>query len=137
LLSPLVYFRDRVARATDVSWTLLSGKRLGLVLLCTASFIAVADTTIVTIALPSIRQSLGFSASSLQWVLNGYALTFGGLLLLLGRVGDLYGRRRLSARVSRYSAPAHYLVGRRGLQGLSSQDGFFKGWEQLHSFQRP
>jgi EmrB/QacA subfamily drug resistance transporter len=69
--------------------------RLGLVLLCTASFIAVADTTIVSIALPSIRQSLGFSPSSLQWVLNGYALTFGGLLLLLGRVGDLYGRRRL------------------------------------------
>jgi EmrB/QacA subfamily drug resistance transporter len=60
-----------------------------------ASFIAVVDTTIVSIALPSIRHSLGFSTSSLQWVLNAYALTFGGLLLLLGRVGDLYGRRRL------------------------------------------
>jgi MFS family permease len=68
---------------------------LGLVLLCAASFIAVADTTIISIALPSIRRSLGFSTSSLQWVLNGYALTFGGLLLLLGRVGDLFGRRRL------------------------------------------
>ncbi len=64
-------------------------------LLCAASFIAVADTTIISIALPSIRRSLGFSTSSLQWVLNGYALTFGGLLLLLGRVGDLFGRRRL------------------------------------------
>jgi EmrB/QacA subfamily drug resistance transporter len=68
---------------------------VGLVLLCMASFIAVVDTTIVSIALPSIRHSLGFSTSSLQWVLNAYALTFGGLLLLLGRVGDLYGRRRL------------------------------------------
>ncbi|MDQ4085421.1 MAG: MFS transporter, partial [Actinomycetota bacterium] len=69
--------------------------RAALVVLCTASFIAVADTTIVSIALPSMRQTLGFSTSGLQWVLNAYALTFGGLLLLCGRVGDLYGRRRL------------------------------------------
>jgi EmrB/QacA subfamily drug resistance transporter len=70
-------------------------KNFALVLLCTASFIAVVDTTIVSIALPSIRRELGFSGADAQWILNGYALAFGGLLLLLGRAGDLYGRRRL------------------------------------------
>jgi EmrB/QacA subfamily drug resistance transporter len=70
-------------------------KRLALFLLCLASFIAVVDTTIVTIALPSMRRELGFSGADAQWILNGYALTFGGLVLLLGRAGDLYGRRRL------------------------------------------
>jgi len=55
----------------------------------------VVDTTIITIALPSMRRELGFSGADAQWILNGYALTFGGLVLLLGRAGDLYGRRRL------------------------------------------
>src|ERR687891_1683455 len=70
-------------------------KRLALFLLCLASFIAVVDTTIVSIALPSMRRELGFTAADAGWILNGYALTFGGLVLLLGRAGDLYGRRRL------------------------------------------
>src|ERR687896_1126285 len=70
-------------------------KRLALFLLCLASFIAVVDTTIVSIALPSMRRELGFTGADAQWILNGYALAFGGLLLLLGRAGDLYGRRRL------------------------------------------
>ncbi|HKH37485.1 MAG TPA: MFS transporter [Rubrobacter sp.] len=70
-------------------------KHLALFLLCLASFIAVVDTTIITIALPSMRRELGFSGADAQWILNGYALTFGGLVLLLGRAGDLYGRRRL------------------------------------------
>lgn len=70
-------------------------KHLALFLLCLASFIAVVDTTIITIALPSTRRELGFSGADAQWILNGYALTFGGLVLLLGRAGDLYGRRRL------------------------------------------
>jgi EmrB/QacA subfamily drug resistance transporter len=70
-------------------------KNVALVLLCAASFIAVVDTTIVSIALPSMRRELGFSGADAQWILNGYALAFGGLLLLLGRAGDLYGRRRL------------------------------------------
>jgi MFS family permease len=69
-------------------------KRWTLALLCLASFVAVADTTIVSIALPSMRQSMRVSAAGAQWVLNAYALVFGGLLLLAGRVGDLYGRRR-------------------------------------------
>ena len=70
-------------------------KNFALVLLCLASFMAVVDTTIVSIALPSMRRELGFSGADAQWILNGYALAFGGLLLLLGRAGDLYGRRRL------------------------------------------
>jgi EmrB/QacA subfamily drug resistance transporter len=81
-------------RPTTVSSTALR-KRLALFLLCLASFMAVVDTTIVSIALPSIRRELGFSGADAQWILNGYALAFGGLLLLLGRAGDLYGRRRL------------------------------------------
>jgi EmrB/QacA subfamily drug resistance transporter len=70
-------------------------KRLALFLVCLASFIAVVDTTIVSIALPSMRRELGFMGADAGWILNGYALTFGGLVLLLGRAGDLYGRRRL------------------------------------------
>src|SRR5215212_10288434 len=65
------------------------------VLLCGASLVAVLDVTIVTIALPSVRRELGFSGGEVQWVLTGYALSFGGLLLLMGRAGDLYGRRRM------------------------------------------
>jgi MFS family permease len=74
---------------------LVSRKRLALFLLCLASFMAVVDTTIVSIALPSMRRELGFSGADAGWILNGYALAFGGLLLLLGRAGDLWGRRRL------------------------------------------
>jgi EmrB/QacA subfamily drug resistance transporter len=70
-------------------------KRLALFLLCLASFMAVLDTTIVSIALPSMSRGLGFTGADTGWILNGYALTFGGLVLLLGRAGDLYGRRRL------------------------------------------
>jgi EmrB/QacA subfamily drug resistance transporter len=70
-------------------------KHLALFLLCLASFIAVVDTTIVSIALPSMRRELSFTGADAQWILNGYALTFGGLVLVLGRAGDLYGRRRL------------------------------------------
>jgi EmrB/QacA subfamily drug resistance transporter len=68
---------------------------MALVVLCTASFLAVVDTTIVSIALPSIRRSMGFSASGSQWVLNLYVLVFGGSLLFFGRLGDWVGRRRV------------------------------------------
>jgi EmrB/QacA subfamily drug resistance transporter len=69
-------------------------RRWGLVLLCLASFIAVVDTTILNVALPSVRRAMGFSPGGVQWVLNAYALVFGGMLLLFGRLADLYGRRR-------------------------------------------
>jgi EmrB/QacA subfamily drug resistance transporter len=68
---------------------------LALVLLCMGSLMIVLDTTIVNVALPSIRQDLGFSQTSLAWVVNAYMLTFGGFLLLGGRLGDHFGHRRM------------------------------------------
>lgn len=62
-------------------------------LLCLASFMAVVDTTIVSVALPSVQRDLGFSGADGQWILNGYVLSFGGLLLACGRAADLFGRR--------------------------------------------
>jgi len=69
--------------------------RLSVTLLCSAQFIVVLDATIVAVALPDIRQTLGMSPESLQWVVTAYTLTFGGLLIAAGRLGDLAGRRRL------------------------------------------
>src|SRR6478735_756482 len=66
-----------------------------LYVLCLGSLMIVLDATIVNVALPSIRKDLGFSQTSLAWVVNAYLLTFGGCLLLGGRLGDLYGHRRL------------------------------------------
>ena len=68
---------------------------LALIVLCLGTLMIVLDTTIVNVALPSIRADLGFSQTSLAWVVNAYLLTFGGFLLLGGRLGDLYGHRRL------------------------------------------
>jgi EmrB/QacA subfamily drug resistance transporter len=70
---------------------------LAFMVLCLGSFMIVLDTTIVNVALPSIREDLGFSPASLAWVVNAYMLFFGGFLLLGGRLGDLYGHRRLFA----------------------------------------
>src|SRR6202790_1413186 len=66
-----------------------------LYVLCLGSLMIVLDTTIVNVALPSIRADLRFSQTSLAWVVNAYLLTFGGFLLLGGRLGDLFGHRRL------------------------------------------
>lgn len=68
---------------------------LALYLLCAGVLMIVLDTTIVNVALPSIRTDLGFSETSLVWVVNAYMVTFGGFLLLGGRLGDLYGQRKL------------------------------------------
>jgi EmrB/QacA subfamily drug resistance transporter len=68
---------------------------LALYVLCLGDLMIVLDTTIVNVALPSIRQDLGFSQTSLAWVVNAYLLTFGGFLLLGGRLGDLFGHRKL------------------------------------------
>ena len=68
---------------------------LALVVLCLGVLMIVLDTTIVNVALPSIAADLGFSETSLVWVVNAYMLTFGGFLLLGGRLGDLYGHRKL------------------------------------------
>jgi EmrB/QacA subfamily drug resistance transporter len=69
--------------------------RLALVLILAASFMVVLDFSIVNVALASIQRELGFTASSVQWVVTGYAITFGGLLVLGGRAADLFGRRRI------------------------------------------
>jgi EmrB/QacA subfamily drug resistance transporter len=73
------------------------GGRLGLALLviATAQLMVVLDGTIVNVALPHIQEALGFSGTGLEWVVNAYAITFGGLLLLGGRAGDILGRRRV------------------------------------------
>ena len=74
-----------------------TGPRLGLalVVIATAQLMVLLDATIVNVALPHIQQALGFSGSGLEWVVNAYALSFGGLLLLAGRAGDLLGRRKV------------------------------------------
>ena len=85
-------------RAASPGATVSGGnRRLGLALLviATAQLMVVLDATIVNVALPHIQQALGFSGSGLEWVVNAYAVTFGGLLLLGGRAGDIFGRRRV------------------------------------------
>ncbi|MFD9502687.1 MFS transporter [Streptomyces sp. NPDC060035] len=71
------------------------GKGIALLVICSCQLMVVLDITIVNIALPNIQTSLGFSTESLSWVINAYTLTFGGLLLLGGRLGDILGRRRV------------------------------------------
>ena len=68
---------------------------LALFLLCTAQFLVILDTSIVGIALPALQRALGFDAAGLQWIFNAYVIAFGGLLLLGGRLADLFGPRRL------------------------------------------
>ena len=68
---------------------------LALYVLCAGVLMGVIDATIVNVALPSIKRDLGFSQSGLAWVLNAYLISFGGLLLLAGRIGDLVGQRRV------------------------------------------
>jgi EmrB/QacA subfamily drug resistance transporter len=68
---------------------------LALIIVCLGDLMIVLDVTIVGVALPSIREDLGFNETSLAWVVNAYLLTFGGFLLLGGRLGDLFGHRRL------------------------------------------
>jgi EmrB/QacA subfamily drug resistance transporter len=77
--------------------TILDSRKrwLALLVLCLGDLMIVLDVTIVGVALPSIRTDLGFSESSLAWVVNAYLIVFGGFLLLGGRLGDLFGHRRL------------------------------------------
>jgi EmrB/QacA subfamily drug resistance transporter len=101
---------------------------LALVILCVGDLMIVVDTTVVNVALPSIRASLGFSQTSLAWVVNAYMLTFGGFLLLAGRLGDLFGQRRLfligttaftaASLVCGVSSTQGMLIAARAVQGL-------------------
>jgi EmrB/QacA subfamily drug resistance transporter len=101
---------------------------LALIVLCLGDLMIVLDTTIVNVALPSIREDLGFSETSLAWVVNAYLLTFGGFLLLGGRLGDIFGHRRLfllgitlftaASLACGLATSQEFLVGARAVQGL-------------------
>lgn len=72
-----------------------SNRWKALALLCTAGFLTIMDTTIMQVALPAIKEGLGYTQVSLQWVMNAYIIFFGGLLLLGGKLSDLFGQRRI------------------------------------------
>src|ERR671914_577475 len=101
---------------------------LALLVLCLGDLMIVLDGTIVNVALPSIREDLGFSETSLAWVVNAYLLTFGGFLLLGGRLGDLFGHRKLfligivlftlASLACGLATSQEFLVGARAVQGL-------------------
>src|SRR6266550_2775150 len=101
---------------------------LALYVLTLGSLMIVLDVTIVNVALPSIREDLGFSETSLAWVVNAYLLTYGGFLLLGGRLGDLFGQRRLflsgitlftlASLVCGLASSQGFLVAARAVQGV-------------------
>ena len=101
-----------------------------LVLVCIAQFMVILDATIVNVALPSIQTDLGMSNAELQWVVNAYALLFGGFLLLGGRAGDLIGRKRIfllgvivftvASIVCGIAQSETWLIVARGVQGLGA-----------------
>jgi MFS family permease len=98
--------------------------------LCVPGFMVVLDSNMVTVALPSLRRDLGLSHADLQWVIAAYSLAFGGTLLVAGRAGDLFGRRRLLlagvaglalTSIAAAAAPSpELLLGARALQGLAA-----------------
>jgi EmrB/QacA subfamily drug resistance transporter len=108
-------------------------RRLAFYVLCLAMLMIVLDLTIVNVALPSIRADLGFSTTSLAWVVNAYLLAFTGFLLLAGRLGDLYGQRRLflvgivvftaASLVCGLSQTQGMLIAARALQGVGGAIG--------------
>jgi EmrB/QacA subfamily drug resistance transporter len=110
-----------VQEARDKRW-------IALILLCSAQFVVVLDASIVNVALPTIGEALSFSESSLPWVVNAYVLTFGGCLLLGGRLADLLGRRRvfmaglilfaLASLAGGLAANSGQLIAARAVQGL-------------------
>jgi EmrB/QacA subfamily drug resistance transporter len=103
---------------------------LALVVLCLGDLMIVLDVTIVGVALPSIREDLGFSEESLAWVVNAYLITFGGCLLLGGRFGDLFGHRKLfliglviftlASTACGLATTQEMLVGARAVQGVGA-----------------
>jgi EmrB/QacA subfamily drug resistance transporter len=92
---------------------------IALIVLCVGMLMIVLDATVVNVALPSIQSDLGFSSSSLAWVVNAYLIAFGGLLLLAGRLGDLIGRRTV------------FLAGLAGFTAASALCGIAQSQEML------
>jgi EmrB/QacA subfamily drug resistance transporter len=120
-----------MAATTAAPSFLATGRgKLTLALLCAVALLDFIDASIVNIALPDIRADLHFSVQSLQWVLSGYLLTYGGFMLLGGRAGDLLGRRRVlvtgttvfavSSLVGGFAGDAGILVAARMTQGLGA-----------------
>ncbi|WP_235916599.1 MFS transporter [Antrihabitans cavernicola] len=116
---------------TDSSSFLATGRgKLTLVLLCTAAFLDFVDSSIVNLALPSIQREMGLSVSTLQWITTAYLLTYGGLMLLGGRLADLFGRRRvlitgtaiigISSATAGLAQHSDLLIGARFAQGVGA-----------------
>src|SRR4051812_31878751 len=103
---------------------------IALILLCVAQFMVVLDAAIMNVALPTIGRALDFSESNLPWVVNAYVLTFGGFLLLGGRMADLLGRRRifiaglilfaLASLAGGFASTSGQLIAARAVQGLGA-----------------
>jgi len=112
-----------VQSARDKRW-------LALILLCSAQFVVVLDASIVNVALPTIGEALNFTEGNLPWVVNAYVLTFGGFLLLGGRLADLLGRRRifmaglvlfaLASLAGGLATNSGQLIAARAVQGLGA-----------------
>ncbi len=100
---------------------------MALVVLCVGMLMIVLDATIVNVALPTIQRDLGFSQSSLAWVVNAYLIAFGGLLLLAGRLGDLIGRRRIFLTGLAVFTGASLLCGLAQTEGLLIGARFVQG----------
>src|SRR5919198_3540577 len=104
--------------------------KLTLAFLCMVGFLDFVDASIVNVALPTIRHELHFSVQSLQWVLSAYLLTYGGFMLLGGRMADLLGRRRillagtslfgLASLMAGISSSEGMLIGARLVQGVGA-----------------
>ena len=116
------------SEATRASVLATPRGRLVLFLLCSVGFLDFVDATIVNVALPAIRDDLGFSLQELQWVPSGYLLTYGGFMLLGGRAADLLGRKRLlvsgivvfglASLIGGFAGSSQMLVGSRLAQGV-------------------
>src|SRR5580692_7850898 len=110
--------------------SLLRTPSVFLFVILAAQLMVVLDTTIVNVALPHIQEGLGLSGGELSWVINGYLLTFGGLLLLGARSGDLLGRRRtfllgiaiftVSSLFGGFAADSWMLLASRAMQGVGA-----------------
>src|SRR5438477_3754048 len=98
-----------------------------LVVLCAGMLMIILDQTIVNVALPSIQRDLGFSQSSLAWVVNAYLIAYGGLMLLAGRLGDLIGRKRVFLSGLALFTAASLLCGAAGSQPMLVAARFVQG----------
>src|SRR5438046_4877796 len=104
-------------------------RNLILAVLCAAQFMLILDVAIVNVALPSMQRTLSLSAENIQWVVSGYALTFGGFLMLGGRLADVVGRRRMfvtglvlfiaASMLGGFSQSSGMLIAARVIQGVA------------------